>query len=226
MAELDRKLAAMIDHTLLRPEADGREVDRLCVEALRFGFATVCVQPIWVARAARTLGGSRVGVASVVSFPHGASMTSTKVAEATRARDDGATELDVVANLAAIRAGDDRALADEIAAIVAAARGAAVKVILETTFWSPERMANAARAAVAGGAAFVKTSTGFSAGGATEDAVRTLRAAVGPGVGVKASGGIRTRAQALAMVAAGANRVGASSSVAIVTEDGPSSFAR
>ena len=176
--------------------------------------------------AARTLGGSRVGVASVVSFPHGASMTSTKVAEATRARDDGATELDVVANLAAIRAGDDRAVTDEVAAIVAAARGAAVKVILETTFWSPERMANAARAAVAGGAAFVKTSTGFLAGGATEDAVRTLRAAVGPGVGVKASGGIRTRAQALAMVAAGANRVGASSSVAIVTEDGPSSFAR
>jgi deoxyribose-phosphate aldolase len=226
VAELDRKLAAAIDHTLLRPEADGREVDRLCVEALRFGFAAVCVQPIWVARAARTLAGSRVGIASVVSFPHGASLTPTKVAEAARARDDGATELDVVANLAAIRAGDDRAVTDEVAAIVAAARGAAVKVILETTFWSPERMANAARAAVAGGAAFVKTSTGFLAGGATEDAVRTLRAAVGPTVGVKASGGIRTRAQALAMLAAGANRVGASSSVSIVTDDGPTSSAR
>jgi deoxyribose-phosphate aldolase len=224
MAELDRKLAAAIDHTLLRPEADGREVDRLCVEALRFGFAAVCVQPIWVARAARTLAGSRVGVASVVAFPHGASLTATKVLEAARARDDGATELDVVANLAAIRAGDDRAVTDEIAAVVQAARGARVKVILETTFWSPERMAAAARAAVAGGAGYVKTSTGFTGGGATEDAVRTLRAAVGPAVGVKASGGIRTRAQALAMLAAGASRVGASSSVSIVSDDGPSSI--
>ena len=226
MAELDRKLAAVIDHTLLRPEADGREVDKLCVEALRFGFAAVCVQPVWVARAARTLAGSRVAVASVVAFPHGANVTAIKVAEASRARDDGATELDVVANLAAIRAGDDRAVTEEIAAVVNAARGAAVKVILETTFWSPDRMAAAARAAVAGGARFVKTSTGFLAGGATEDAVRALRAAVGPDVGVKASGGIRTRAQALAMLAAGASRVGASSSVAIVTDEGSASSAR
>jgi deoxyribose-phosphate aldolase len=226
VAELDRKLAAVIDHTLLRPEADGREVDRLCIEALRFGFAAVCVQPIWVARAARTLSGSRVGVASVVAFPHGASLTATKVVEASRAREDGATELDVVANLAAIRAGDDRAITDEVRAVVEAARGATVKVILETTFWSAERMTAAARAAVAGGASFVKTSTGFLAGGATEDAVRTLRAAVGPAVGVKASGGIRTRAQALAMIAAGATRVGASSSVAIVTEDGPGAAVR
>lgn len=195
MAELDRKLAATIDHTLLRPDADGREVDNLCVEALRFGFATVCVQPIWVARAARTLAGSRVGVASVVSFPHGASVTATKVAEAARARDDGATELDVVANLAAIRAGDDAAVRDEIAA-------------------------------VAGGAAFVKTSTGFSAGGASELAVRTMREAVGPAIGVKASGGIRTRAQALAMLAAGASRLGASASVSIVLDVTPSPQAR
>lgn len=195
MAELDRKLAATIDHTLLRPDADGREVDNLCVEALRFGFATVCVQPIWVARAARTLAGSRVGVASVVSFPHGAGVTATKVAEAARARDDGATELDVVANLAAIRAGDDAAVRDEIAA-------------------------------VAGGAAFVKTSTGFSAGGASELAVRTMREAVGPAIGVKASGGIRTRAQALAMLAAGASRLGASASVSIVLDVTPSPQAR
>lgn len=226
MGELDRKLAAVIDHTLLRPEAEGREVDRLCVEALRFGFAAVCVQPIWVARAARTLAGSRVGLASVVAFPHGASLTATKVVEAARARDDGATELDVVANLAAIRAGDDRAVADEVAAVVEAARGATVKVILETTFWSADRIAAAARAAVKGGAGFVKTSTGFLPGGATEDAVRALRAAVGPTIGVKASGGIRTRAQALAMLAAGASRIGASSSVAIVTDDGPSASVR
>jgi deoxyribose-phosphate aldolase len=223
---IDAKLAALIDHSLLRPEAEAREVDRLCVDALRFGFATVCVQPIWVARAARTVEGSRVGVTAVVAFPHGASHTSVKVAEATRARADGATELDVVANLASIRAGDDAALRDEVAAVVEAARGAAVKVILETTFWSPERIANAARAAVAGGAAFVKTSTGFNAGGATEDAVRVLRAAVGPHVGVKASGGIRTRAQALGLVAAGASRLGASSSVVLVTDDAPATAAR
>jgi deoxyribose-phosphate aldolase len=223
---LDRKLAAAIDHTLLRPEADAREVDRLCVEALRFGFAAVCVQPIWVARAARTLAGSRVGIASVVAFPHGATVTAIKVAEATRARDDGATELDVVANLAAIRAGEDGAVRDEIAAIAIATPGVAIKVILETTFWSPERVTAAARAAVAGGAAFVKTSTGFTGGGATEEAVRTLRAAVGPDIGVKASGGIRTRAQALAMLAAGATRIGASSSVSIVSDDAPGTSAR
>jgi len=226
MSEIDRKLASVIDHTLLRPEADAREVERLCVEALRFGFAAVCVQPVWVARAAHTLAGSRVGVASVVAFPHGASLTSIKVAEAARARDDGATELDVVANLGAIRGGDDAAVREEIAAVVEAARGAPVKVILETSLWSPERITAAARAAVAGGAAFVKTSTGILAGGATEDAVRTLRAAVGPAIGVKASGGIRTRAQALAMLAAGASRIGASSSLAIVTTDAPSPVAR
>jgi deoxyribose-phosphate aldolase len=223
---LDRKLAAAIDHTLLRPDADGREVDRLCIEALRFGFATVCLQPIWVARAARTLAGSRVGIASVVAFPHGANVTATKVAEATRALHDGATELDVVANLAAIRAGEDGAVRDEIAAIARAVPGVTIKVILETTFWSPERMTAAARAAVAGGAAFVKTSTGFTGGGATEEAVRTLRAAVGPDIGVKASGGIRTRAQALAMLAAGASRIGASSSVSIVSDDAPGPSAR
>lgn len=222
MSDFDRELAAAIDHTLLRPEADAREVDRLFEEALRFGFAAVCVQPCWVARAARTVGG-RVGVASVVAFPHGASVTAIKVAEAARARDDGATELDVVANLAAIRAGEDGRVRDEIAAVVEAARGATVKVILEAAFWSSERLAGAARAAVAGGAAFVKTSTGFGAGGATEDAVRVLRAAVGPQVGVKASGGIRTRAQALALRAAGASRLGASASVALVTEGAPSS---
>jgi deoxyribose-phosphate aldolase len=223
---VDTKLASMIDHTLLRPEAEAEEVDRLCVEALRFGFAAVCVQPCWVARAARTVGGSRVAVASVVAFPHGANVTAIKVAEAARARDDGATELDVVANLAWIRERQDAAVRDEIAAVVAAARGALVKVILETTFWSPDRTAAVARAAVGGGAAFVKTSTGFTGGGATEEAVRTLRAAVGPTIGVKASGGIRTRAQALAMIAAGASRVGASASVALVTEAAPTPSTR
>jgi deoxyribose-phosphate aldolase len=226
VSDFDRQLAALIDHTLLRPEAEAREIDRLCEEALRFRFAAVCVQPRWVARVARALGGSGVAVASVVAFPHGAGVTAIKVAETARARDDGATEIDVVADLAAIRAGDDAFVRAETAAVVTAARGAAVKVILETTFWSQDRIAGAARAAAAGGAAFVKTSTGFNGGGATEDAVRALRAAVGPTVGVKASGGIRTRAQAQLMLAAGASRLGASSSVTLVTEDVPASSSR
>jgi deoxyribose-phosphate aldolase len=215
----DNRLAAIIDHTLLRPEADAREIDVLCEEAVRFGFAAVCVQPCWVARAARAVDG-KVAVASVVAFPHGANVTSVKVAEAARARDDGATELDLVASFAAIRAGDDARVRDEVAVVAQATPGVALKVILEAALWPPERLADAARAAVAGGATFVKTSTGFNAGGATEDAVRTLRAAVGPVVGVKASGSIRTRAQALALLAAGASRLGASASVAIVTEPG------
>jgi deoxyribose-phosphate aldolase len=220
----DRRLAAVIDHTLLRPDAEAREIDRLCEEALRFGFASVCVQPCWVARAARAVGG-KVAVASVVSFPHGASVAAVKAAEAARARDDGATELDVVASLAAIRAGEDARVRDEIGAVAQAARGAALKVILESALWPAERLAAAARAAVAGGATMVKTSTGFHGAGATEDAVRVLRAAVGPDVGVKASGGVRTRAQALALLAAGATRLGASASVAIVTEASPDASA-
>jgi deoxyribose-phosphate aldolase len=222
----DVELAAAIDHTLLRPEAVAREIDRLCEEARTFGFHAVCVQPCWVARAARALTGAGVGVAAVVAFPHGASVTAVKVAEATRARDDGATELDLVANLGWIHAGQDAAVRDEVAAVVEAARGAPVKVILETALWSADRAAEVAQAAVAGGAAFVKTSTGFNGGGATEEVVARLRRAVGPQIGVKASGGIRTRAQALALLAAGASRLGASGSVTLVTDDAPRSSAR
>jgi deoxyribose-phosphate aldolase len=222
----DAKLAAVIDHTLLRPEALARDIDRLCEEAREFAFHSACVQPCWVARAARVLTGSRVGVVAVVAFPHGASVTAVKVAEAARARDDGATELDLVANLGWIHAGQDAAVRDEIAVVVEAARGAPVKVILETALWSAERAAEVAEAAVAGGAAFVKTSTGFNGGGATLEVVARLRRAVGPQVGVKASGGIRTRAQALALLVAGANRLGASASVTLVTDDARASSAR
>jgi deoxyribose-phosphate aldolase len=212
-------LAAVIDHTLLRPDALAGEVDRLCDEARRFAFHAVCVQPCWVARAARALSGSGVAVASVVAFPHGASVTAVKVAEAARAVADGAGELDLVANLGWIRAGDDRAVRDEVAAVVAAAGGhALVKVILETALFSDERKAAAARAACAGGAAFVKTSTGFGSGATIED-VAVLRQAVGKNAGVKASGGIRTRAQALALLAAGATRLGTSASVTLVQAD-------
>ena len=194
------------------------EVDKLCDEARAFGFRTVCVQPVLVARAARALARSAVGVTAVVGFPHGANMTDTKVFEARRALDDGATEIDMVANLGWIREGADAAVTDEIARVVAIAASAraTVKVILETALFSDERKEAAARAAIAGGAAFVKTATGYGPGGATVADVLLLRRVVGDAAGVKASGGIKTRAQALALVAAGANRIGASGSVALV----------
>jgi len=215
---VDVALAALIDHTLLRPDAVGAEVDRLCDEARQFGFRTVCVQPCFVGRAAQRLAGSSVGVATVAGFPHGATTTAAKVFEAHQAVADGATEVDMVANLGWIRAGDAAAVGKEVAAIVAACPGVAVKVILETALFTDDAAKTAAaRAAGAAGAAFVKTSTGFGPGGATVEDVALLRAAVGAEVGVKASGGIKTRAQALAMVAAGANRIGSSASVVLVT---------
>jgi deoxyribose-phosphate aldolase len=213
-----RALAAVLDHTLLRPDATAADIDRLCEEARRHGFHAVCLQPCWVARAARALAGSGVGVASVVAFPHGASVAAIKAAEAARAVADGATELDVVANLGWIRAGDDAALTADLAAVVAAAPGIPVKAILETNLFPAERKAAAARAACAAGVAFVKTSTGFGTA-ATEEDVALLRRVVGPSVGVKASGGIRTRAQALALLAAGASRLGTSASVTLVAEE-------
>lgn len=221
---IDAALAALIDHTLLRPDAVAAEVDRLCDEARQFGFRTVCVQPCFVGRAAQRLAGSPVGVASVAAFPHGAATTTAKVFEARQAVADGATEVDMVANLGWVRAGDAAAVGNEIAAVVTACPGAAVKVILETALFTDRETKSAvARAAAAAGAAFVKTSTGFGPGGATVEDVALLRAAVGAGVGsvgsvgVKASGGIKTRTQALAMVAAGANRIGSSASVVLVT---------
>jgi len=215
---VDTALAALIDHTLLRPDAVGAEIDRVCDEARQFGFRTVCVQPCFVARAAQRLAGSSVGVATVVAFPHGAAATAVKVFEARHAVADGATEVDMVANLGWIRAAEDSLLADEVTAVVAACPGVAVKVILETAlFADPARKQAAARAVAAAGAAFVKTSTGYGPGGATVEDVALLRAAVGERAGVKASGGIRTRALAQALVAAGATRIGASASMALVT---------
>jgi len=216
----DRELASIIDHTCLRPEAVPEEIDRLCDEALAFGFRTVCVQPCFVARAAARVAGSAVGVASVIAFPHGAATTDAKVFEARRALADGATELDVVANLGWIRAGAPAAarLTAEIDAIVkAAGAGAAVKVILETALFSEAQNEAAARAVMAAGPAFLKTSTGFGPGGATVADVALLRRIAGTRAAVKASGGIKTRDQALAFRAAGADRLGASASIALVT---------
>jgi deoxyribose-phosphate aldolase len=216
---VDRVLASIIDHTCLRPEAVAADIDRLCDEARTFGFRTVCVQPTFVARAARALAGSDVGVAAVVGFPHGANTTDTKLFEARRALDDGATELDVVANLGWIQAGDAARLTDETERFVRAAATAPVKVILETALFSDEQKTLAARAVLAGGPAFLKTSTGFGPGGATVADVALLKRLAGAAAQVKASGGIRTRAQALAFRAAGADRLGASASPDLVSVD-------
>ena len=223
MPDHDRELAFIIDHTCLRPDALPEEIDRLCDEALAFGFRTVCVQPCFVARAAARLAGSSVGIASVIAFPHGAAATDTKVFEVGRALADGATELDVVANLGWIRAGGSagaRLTAETDAVVKAAGAGVAVKVILETALFSEAQNEAAARAVMSAAPAFLKTSTGFGPGGATLADVALLRRVAGTRAAVKASGGIRTRDQALAFRAAGADRLGASASVAIVTRSG------
>lgn len=209
-------LAGLIDHTLLRPAATAAQVEQLCREARERAFASVCVNPCHVAAARRALDG-HVPVCTVIGFPLGANVTAIKAAEAARALDDGATELDMVIALGALRAGDDVAVGRDIEAVVRAGAGAhLVKVILETALLSDDEIDRACRLAVAAGAHFVKTSTGFGPGGATVEAVRRMRAAVGPSIGVKASGGIGDAAAARRMLAAGANRLGASASLAIV----------
>jgi len=215
---VDHALAAIIDHTCLRPEAVPGDIDRLCHEARAFRFRTVCVQPVFVAHAARALTGSGVGVAAVVAFPHGANTTETKLFEARRALDDGATELDVVANLGWIRAGEVARLTAETASLVGAAGTVPLKVILETALFDEAMNTAAAQAVLAGRPAFLKTSTGFGPGGATVQAVALLKHLARGAAQVKASGGIRTRAQALALREAGADRLGASASIALVSE--------
>ncbi len=214
---VDRELAAIIDHTCLRPDAVAADIDRLCQEARAFGFRTACVQPVFVAQAVRALAESGVGVAAVVGFPHGANTTETKLFEARRALDDGATELDVVANLGWIRAGDAVRLTAEIEALVSLAGPVPLKVILETALFDEAEKTAAARAVLLARPAFLKTSTGFGPGGATIEDVALLKRLAGTLAQVKASGGIRTRAQALALRAAGADRLGASASAALVS---------
>jgi deoxyribose-phosphate aldolase len=209
-------LAPLIDHTLLGKKAAAGEVDQACAEALRRGFAGVCVRGEHVARVAAALAGSRVLPVAVVDFPLGEGTTGERVRETEEVVRAGAREVDAVVALPALLALDHRAVLEDLRAVVAAAGPAAVKVILETCRLGPEQRAAGAALAAAAGAAFVKTSTGFGGGGATEKDVRLLRATVGRAVGVKASGGIRTAREALAMVRAGASRLGCSASVAIV----------
>jgi len=211
-------IASYIDHTLLKPEASEAEVLKVCAEAAEYGFKSVCVNPVWVKTVTTALKGSGVLTCSVVGFPLGATPTDVKSFEARGAVLDGADEVDMVINIAAARAGDKGALADDIAAVAETvhAGGAILKVIIETALLTDEQKVLACQAAVEAGADFVKTSTGFNGGGATVEDVALMRNAVGPNVGVKASGGVRSLADAQAMIAAGATRIGASSGIAIV----------
>ncbi|BDG08459.1 deoxyribose-phosphate aldolase [Anaeromyxobacter paludicola] len=211
-----RDLAPLIDHTLLREDATPEDVARACAEARAHGFATVCVRGGHVARAAELLEGSPVLPIAVVDFHRGEAATAERVAEARRVVAAGAREVDLVLALGLLRARDHRAVLLDLEAVVRAVP-VPVKVILETAALTREEKVAAAALCAAAGAAFVKTSTGYGPGGATAEDVALLREVVGDRLGVKASGGIRTAAQARAMVEAGASRVGASASVAIVT---------
>lgn len=218
MARTPSSIAAYIDHTLLRAEATSAELDRLCDEARAHHFAAVCVNPIWVERCAERLAGSDVTVCSVIAFPSGAAMTGVKVAEAGQAVRDGAGELDMVVALGHVKGGDWRHVHDDIAAVVRAAGGALVKVIIETAILTQAEIATASAVARDAGAHFVKTSTGFHrAGGATTEAVAAISRAVGDAAGVKAAGGVRDCPTALRMIAHGATRIGTSSGVAIAS---------
>ena len=215
---LDAKVAALIDHTLLKPEATKADVQRVCAEARRYGFAAVCVNPCWVPLAAAELAGSPVKCCTVAGFPLGAAATEIKVAEAELAVRTGAQEIDMVINVGALRGGDYERVRADIAAVVKAchAGGAIVKAILENSLLDDSQKAIACALAKSTGADFVKTSTGFAASGATAEDVALMRRVVGPKMGVKAAGGIRTLEDLRRMVAAGACRVGASASVAII----------
>ncbi|MBT2565630.1 deoxyribose-phosphate aldolase [Arthrobacter sp. ISL-85] len=211
-------IASYIDHTWLKPEASEADVLKVCAEASEYGFKSVCVNPIWVKTVSTALRGSGVLTCSVVGFPLGATPTDVKSFEARGAVLDGAQEVDMVINIAAARAGDKGALAEDIAAVAETvhAGGAILKVIIETALLTDGQKVLACQAAVEAGADFVKTSTGFNGGGATVEDVALMRKTVGPDLGVKASGGVRSLADAQAMIAAGATRIGASSGIAIV----------
>ena len=211
-------LAGMIDHTLLKPDATQDQVAQLCFEARKHGFASVCVNPTWVELCAQLLKGSPVKVCTVIGFPLGATAPEVKAFEAENAIGHGASEIDMVINIGALKARDLELVARDIRGVVAAAHGreAIVKVILETSLLSDEEKTIACLLAKEAGADFVKTSTGFAGGGATVRDIELMRAAVGPEMGVKASGGVRTYEEAESMIKAGATRIGASAGVKII----------
>jgi deoxyribose-phosphate aldolase len=212
------EIARLIDHTLLKPEATADQIKKLCAEAREHEFASVCVNPWWVPVAARELAGSPVKVCTVIGFPLGANATATKQFEAENAIRSGAKEVDMVINVGALRSGDLAAVKADIQAVAEAAHkgGAILKVILETALLTDEQKVTACKLSVEAGADFVKTSTGFASDGATAEDVALMRKTVGPGIGVKASGGVRSLADLEKMVAAGATRIGTSSGAAIL----------
>ena len=218
----DKSLAGLIDHTLLKPDATADKVAQLCFEAKKYHFASVCVNPSYVKLCADLLKGTDVKVCTVIGFPLGATSTEVKAFEATNAIENGATEIDMVMNIGALKAGDNETVAHDIHEVVAAAHaaGALLKVIIETALLTDDEKVVACLLAKEAGADFVKTSTGFSGGGATVHDIALMRRTVGPDLGVKASGGIHSTEEAEQMIAAGATRIGASAGVKIVQGEG------
>jgi len=212
--------ASLIDHTLLKPEASESDIKKLCSEAVQYGFASVCVNPAWVKKAAEFLRGSDVPVCTVIGFPLGATISDVKAYETRRAIFNGAREVDMVINIGALKSGDDCTVEDDIRAVSDAARenGVLCKVIIETALLTDEEKVRACLASKNAGADFVKTSTGFAKGGATVADITLMRRVVGKDLGVKASGGVKGIEDAKAMVEAGATRIGASVGVKIAQE--------
>jgi deoxyribose-phosphate aldolase len=216
--KFDPAVARLIDHTILKPEAVRSNIRQVAQEALRFEFASVCINPFWVPMVAQMLRGSAVRVCTVVGFPFGATSTAAKVSETLTALREGAEEIDMVINIGALRGGEQDVVRDDIAAVAAPVHdhSGIVKVIIETALLDEEQKILACSLVQEAGADFVKTSTGFSKSGATVADIELMRRTVGPAMGIKASGGIRTLDDLRAMVAAGATRIGASSSVQII----------
>ncbi|PKM92868.1 MAG: deoxyribose-phosphate aldolase [Elusimicrobia bacterium HGW-Elusimicrobia-4] len=213
---IGEQLAPMIDHTLLKANATQEEIGKLCEEARKYGFASVCVNPGYVLQSSKLLAGSSVKVCTVIGFPLGATTPTVKAIEARDAIANGAGEIDMVINVGALKSGNYQIVLEDIKAVREATRGKILKVILETAYLTKEEKIKACQLSKDAGADFVKTSTGFGPSGATVEDIQLMRETVGPTMGVKASGGIRTQEDAKKMVEAGATRIGVSASVAIV----------
>lgn len=214
---MTNNVARMIDHTLLKADTTKDQIEKICAEAKEYNFASVCVNPTWVKLSSELLNETEVKVCTVIGFPLGASTPETKAFETKNAIDNGATEVDMVINIGALKGGDNELVERDIRAVVDAAKGKALtKVIIETCLLTEEEKVRACELSVKAGADFVKTSTGFSTGGATVEDIALMRKTVGPDIGVKASGGVRSAEDAQKMIEAGATRIGASSGAAIV----------
>lgn len=211
-------IAKMIDHTALKPDVTKDQIEKLCEEAKEHGFWSVCVNPTWIKEVKNLLEGSDVKICTVIGFPLGATTSEVKALETKDAIEKGAHEVDMVINVGALKDGENSKVEEDIRAVVEAAKGnALVKVIIETSLLTDEEKRRACELSVKAGADYVKTSTGFSGGGATVEDIRLMRKVVGPETGVKASGGVRNTEDAESIIEAGATRIGASSGVAIVT---------